>query len=280
MKCNVLKIQAKSILQKSKLPESDYCINPYIGCTHGCIYCYARFMGRFTGHTKEKWGEYLDIKSNASELLERKLNRMKSHKGIFFIGSVTDAYQPHEKKYKVTRQLLKLLKNYDVHIVIQTKSNLILRDTDILSQFSQCDVGFTIITLDDMVRKIFEPRTSSIESRLDALSKLKNAGLQTYAFIGPIIPDFTDVKAVIEAVSYKVTGVMAESLNISAGNWNDIQATIKKYRPKIQTEQYKKRVKDPNYWMIVEQEYNDLCKKYSIKNDGFFNHQKDKKKSD
>lgn len=89
-------IKCKSVLTESKLPEVGYCINPYIGCFHACVYCYARFMKRFTGHN-EKWGEFIDVKINAPEVLEKELLR-NPKRGITLLGSVTDAYQPVEKK--------------------------------------------------------------------------------------------------------------------------------------------------------------------------------------
>ena len=122
---DVKEINAKSVLTKSNLPESDYCINPYVGCLHGCKYCYARFMRRFTGH-KEKWGEFLDVKINAPQVLEKELSRKKRKKGRVLLGRVTDAYQPVERKYKITRELLKILLRHQFPVSILTKSDLVL----------------------------------------------------------------------------------------------------------------------------------------------------------
>ncbi len=100
-------IIAKTIITTSKLPEVDFCFNPYIGCTHACAYCYARFMGRFTGHAGEQWGRYLDWKINAPELLRKELPKIKEKGGTVIMGSVTDCYQPAEKNLKITRKSLK-----------------------------------------------------------------------------------------------------------------------------------------------------------------------------
>ncbi|MCG2686361.1 radical SAM protein, partial [Candidatus Parcubacteria bacterium] len=127
-------IQCKTLLTKSRLPEADYCINPYIGCSHECVYCYSRFKKRFTGHT-EKWGEFVDIKINAPEVLEKQLSR-NPKKGVALLGSVTDAYQPVEKKYKITRAILKVLLKYDFPVSVLTKSDLVTRDVDLFKQFS------------------------------------------------------------------------------------------------------------------------------------------------
>ncbi len=101
----IKKIQSKTILTKSNIPGVDYCINPYVGCSHGCVYCYASFMRRFTGHANEEWGKFIDIKINAPQVLEKEMIK-NPKKGIVLLGSVTDAYQPIERKYKLTRQVL------------------------------------------------------------------------------------------------------------------------------------------------------------------------------
>src|SRR3972149_9738911 len=104
----IREIKAKSILTKSGIPDVDYCVNPYIGCSHGCRYCYATFMKRYSGHTQE-WGSFVDVKINAPEILRKQLKRAK--RGRILISSVTDAYQPIESKYKLTRQGLEIFLN-------------------------------------------------------------------------------------------------------------------------------------------------------------------------
>jgi len=105
----IKEIESKSVLTKSNLPETDYCINPYVGCLHNCVYCYARFMKRFTNHA-ESWGDFLDIKTNAVKVLENELQKAK--KGLVLLSSVTDPYQPIEKKIELTREILKKLLKY------------------------------------------------------------------------------------------------------------------------------------------------------------------------
>lgn len=139
MKLN--EIKASSIITKSNLPDADYVINPYVGCMHSCIYCYARFMKRFTGHT-ENWGEFVDAKINASELIPEKTSKYKG-KSIF-LSSVTDPYLSFERKYQLTRKVLKKLISLEPNLGIQTKSDLIVRDIDLLKQFKYCEAGLTI----------------------------------------------------------------------------------------------------------------------------------------
>lgn len=172
----VNEIESKSILTESKLPETDFCINPYVGCSHRCVYCYARFMKRFTSHT-EPWGEFVDIKTNSVELIRKKLKLIKNRKGVVLLGSVTDAYQPLERKYEITRGLLKELLQSELSVSILTKSDLVLRDIDILKQFKNITVGITITSIDEKVCRVLESGASSVERRLEALKKLHESGI-------------------------------------------------------------------------------------------------------
>jgi DNA repair photolyase len=192
MKPKVREIHARSILSRSGIPGMKYCINPYTGCTHACTYCYATFMKRFTGHS-EPWGTFTDIKINAPEILRKQLKR--AEKGSVMLSSVTDPYQPAETRYKITRKCLEVLELFQFPVKILTKSPLIVRDIDIISKLQETEVGLTITTDDDRVRKIFEPNAPPISERLEALKTLYKAGIYTYVFIGPLLPMNPDALA-------------------------------------------------------------------------------------
>ncbi|MEW6676264.1 MAG: radical SAM protein [Nitrospirota bacterium] len=153
----IKEILAKSILSKSKV--FDYTLNPYIGCGHGCSYCYARFIKRFTGN-KERWGEFVNVKINAPELLDREIKRKKV--GRVWISGISDPYQPIEKRYGLTRKCLKILIDYDWPITIQTRSPLVLWDLELLKKSKKIEVCFTITTSDERIREIFESNAPSI----------------------------------------------------------------------------------------------------------------------
>ena len=266
----IRKIRVKSVLTKSRLPESKYCINPYVGCYHSCVYCYSRFIRRFTGHAGEKWGTFVDIKVNASEVLMKELSR-NPRQDVALLGSITDAYQPLEKRYRITRSILEVLLKYQFPISILTKSDLVLRDLDLLKQFSKCDVGLTITTLDEGVRQHFEPYSSSIEQRVRALKVLHENGIKTYVFIGPILPYFTDVRSIIAAVRESVNEVWAETLNIRCGNWGDIETLLRNNYPHL-LPGYKKTVLNQRYWDCVGEELTKLCKEFQIPLIGYYRH--------
>jgi DNA repair photolyase len=179
----IREIRSRTILTHSKI--YPYAINPYVGCQHACSYCYARFMRRFTGH-KEPWGTFVDVKINAAGLLQKEIYRKK--KATVWISGVCDPYQPLERHYQLTRQCLRLLAMNDWPVVIQTRSPLVLRDMDILKRAINMEVGFSIGTADDDIRKRFEPAAPSIPERLDALAELHTLGVRTYAMIAPILP--------------------------------------------------------------------------------------------
>ena len=203
----VKEIQAKSILNKSKI--FDYCVNPYTGCQIGCPYCYARlFMRRYSGHV-EAWGDFVDIKVNAPDVLKRQLLRAK--RGKVWVSSVCDPYQPLEKKYRLTRRCLEELLERQFPLNLQTKSALVVRDLDLLRQFEEAEVGFTITTDDRTVARLFEPKASSVADRIDALEKIHSQGVKTFVFIGPILPG--NPHLLIQELAGKVNRIYIDRMN-------------------------------------------------------------------
>jgi DNA repair photolyase len=176
---------ARSVLSKSGIPGVRYALNPYVGCAHACRYCYAEFMKRYTGHT-EPWGTFVDAKVNAPEALERELRRAAP--GPVMLSSVTDAYQPLEERFRLTRRCLELLIAHRFPVRVLTKSPLVLRDLDLLRGAPDVEVGITITTDEERMRRIFEPGAPPIAARVDALRRLREAGVETYCFVGPMLP--------------------------------------------------------------------------------------------
>ena len=207
----VKEIHAKSILSKSKV--SDYTINPYVGCEHGCTYCYARFMKRWTGH-KEEWGQFVDVKTNAIGLLEHEIR--KKRVGNVWISGVCDPYQPLEKKYELTRSILEVLLKHGWPVTIQTKSPLVLRDTELLREFSGVEVGLTITTANENIRKIFEPNAPPIRERIEAVEKLHSLDIKTFVMIAPVLPK---AEGLVEQLSGKADYVLIDRMNYHYADW-------------------------------------------------------------
>ena len=178
--------KCKSVLNKSKL--GGYTINPYIGCAHNCVYCYANYYWKNLGIEKKE--NEIEIKINSPDVLCLQLKKLKSKKERVFISSITDPYQPIEKKYEISRKIIYLLSKFRFPTSILTKSSLVSRDIDIIKSFD-CEVGFTIMC-DESWRKHLEPNASKIDERIGYLEDFSREGIKTFIFIGPIIPEITD----------------------------------------------------------------------------------------
>ncbi len=181
----------KTALSKSGL-SYDYTINPYTGCLHGCVYCYANFMRRFSSHLQDPWGSFVDVKVNLLEVLAKELPRRPG--GSVWLSSVCDPYQQVEAKYRLTRGAIELItahRNFSVSIL--TKNALVLRDLDLLKRIKdRLDIGFTITTFDPDAQPFFEPNASPVKERIDALRKLNSDGFDTWVFIAPMLPYVTE----------------------------------------------------------------------------------------
>jgi DNA repair photolyase len=201
----VREIAAKSILSKSQV--SDYTVNPYVGCAHGCTYCYAKFMKRFTGHA-EAWGEFVDLKANAPGLLSAEIGRKK--RGRVWMSGVCDPYQPLEEKCGLTRKCLEVLCEHGWPVTVQTKSPLLLRDLDLFKKFEEAEVVLTITTADERVRKMFEPKAPPVGERLETLEVLSREGVRTCVMIAPLLPG---ARGLAEVLAGRVDHVLVDRMN-------------------------------------------------------------------
>jgi DNA repair photolyase len=190
----VAEIQAKSVLVRSKLPDTEYVVNPYTGCAFGCHYCYASFAGRFVGEPIGNWGNYVYAKVNALPVFEEELLKLRRRGAAptLLLSSVTDPYQGAEKKHRLTRGILEILTRepYPGVVSILTKSPLVLRDVALLTALPRAVVGLTVTTTDDTLSRFLELRAPLASRRLDALAALHAHRIETYAFVGPLLPHF------------------------------------------------------------------------------------------
>ncbi len=192
----VREINCKTILNKSSL--SDFTLNCYVGCSHRCLYCYARYMKKFK-ERPEEWGKFVDVKINAPEVLAKQIKKIKPPKEVY-MSTVCDGWQPLEAKYRLSRACLKILLEAGFSVSILTKSSLVFRDFDLLSAYKSSSLGMTITTLDPKLKRALEPYTSEPHDRLNTLKKAWEKGIETWAFLGPLVPEFTDTEANLEAI--------------------------------------------------------------------------------
>jgi DNA repair photolyase len=228
-------IQAHSVLNRSAVPGIDYTINPYVGCRHACLYCYADFMGRFTGH-REPWGSFADAKINAPEVLARQLRRAQP--GCVSLSTVTDPYQPMEARYRLTRRLLEQFAGTDFQVSVLTKSSLVARDLDVLQRISQIEVGFSLTALDPAIAAQFEPGAFSPRERLRAMRDLSEAGITTWLFIAPALPYFADTDQALDALfsAAKQAGarsVLVDGFQFYPKPWSRVRTLLQSEYPKL-----------------------------------------------
>ncbi len=255
----VREVECKTLLTKSGL--ADYAINCYTGCEHGCRYCYARFMMKFTGHT-EGWGSFVDVKVNGPEVLLKQLKRTKP--GNVFVSSVCDGWQPLEERYHLTRRCIETLLRYDYPITILTKSSLIERDVDILSK-GKVDFGVTVTTLNENLRKVFEQKASPSEQRLKVLELAKSKGITSYIFLGPLIPFLSDTEEELSKTIKAIAGIKPDylyidRLNLRWGVWDSLRDALLSFSPEL-IEKYRKILFESR-WSIL---YSKDLKKRVIK---------------
>ena len=188
-KTNVEYKSAGSILTPASgfMADYDYTLNPYSGCSFGCTYCYAAFFSR-NKLKMDTWGEWLSVKENAITLLRKKRKKPLIDKTIY-LSSVTDPYQPIEKELQLTKQILQELLDYhQVRLVIQTRSQLVTRDIDLLKKFKVLQVNMTVTTDSEKVRKVFEPFCPGNKQRIKAIKEVHDAGILTCITMTPLLP--------------------------------------------------------------------------------------------
>jgi DNA repair photolyase len=263
----VKEILCKTILSRSGIYGVDYSVNPYVGCQHACVYCYARFMAR-GAHRGEEWGSFVDVKINALKLLASELRRKP--KGPVLLSSVTDPYQPLEKKYELTRGILQLLAKHQFPTTILTKSNLAVRDIDVMKKIRDCEVGFTITTLDENVKRIFEPWSASVEGRLDALRSFHDAGVETYAFLGPMLPYLSEEGLSELLGRFRKIGVnriLVDRLNLKADNWSSIHRALSEKLPDFLPKFEEVLFGSSGYYERLKLKVSEMCRRLDLKVD-------------
>jgi DNA repair photolyase len=281
----VKEIEAKSILRKHKRIDSwfvsCYGMNFYRGCAHNCIYC----DGRNEKYQVEgEFGEQVAVKSNAIEILRRELDPKRKRvplKKCFMMvgGGVGDSYQAVEKKYRLTRQALKLMLEYKLPAHVLTKSTLIERDIDILKKINEqtrAIVNFSFSSVDDEISAIFEPGVPSPDRRLETIVKFKQAGIGCGLFLMPVIPFITDTPEQIEQVFIKAKEFGVEYIIFSGMTLKDGRQkqyffnVLKQHYPELITEY--QNIYQPNEWgqatdqyyASIHQAFIPIAKKYKI----------------
>ncbi len=233
----------KTILNRTRL--GGYSLNCYTGCTHGCIYCYARYMQRFHPH-QEPWGSFVDVKVNAVETLKRQLRRAAPDE--VFLSSACDGWQPVEADWTLTRRCCELLleRGFPVHVL--TKSALVLRDLDLFVGH-RGRIAVTLTTLDERLRRLWEPHAATVGQRFQVLEAAARLGMETGIMFAPLLPFLSDGEAEIadllqRAADLDVNVIWVDALNPRPRVWPAVAALLRREFPDLAA-RYRKVLFDP-----------------------------------
>ena len=200
----VIEAPAKSVLNRVAGMPFPWSVNPYRGCYHQCVFCYARRTHTFLDDDGvNRWGSRIYVKTNAAAVLRTELAKRSWRHENVAIGTVTDPYQPLEGRYRLTRGILEALRDYDTPASLITRSPLVIRDIDVLKLLARAagaSVSVSIATLDERIARQIEPTVAPPKKRLQAVAKLALAGIKVHVALAPILPHITDSEENVEAV--------------------------------------------------------------------------------
>jgi DNA repair photolyase len=206
-KTQILKEYPRKMVNKVASPDLgfDYSMNPYQGCEHGCVYCYARNTHHYWGYSAGiDFEQKIIVKPDVAQILEKQFSNKNWKVSPIMLSGNTDCYQPQERKLKLTRSVLEVLLKYRHPVGIITKNDLIIRDIDLLKELNDLklvNVAISINSLNEKVRRKLEPRTATYSSRLKAIESLSNARIPVHVMVAPVIPGLTseDIPKVMKA---------------------------------------------------------------------------------
>ena len=250
----------RSVLEPCTLEGRNYQVDPYIGCGHYCYYCYVLNQAE-TDWTKEVW-----YHENLAGRLEEAIRDIDPQS--IYMGWLTDPYQPCESEYHQTRQVLELLQKKGFSAGILTKSDLILRDMDLLQKMDQASVSVSVAFKDNAVRQLFEADTMDTEVRIEALRRFKAVGIRTAALLCPVIPYITEVRRLIDMLAPHTDKIWIYGLSIldpSEVNWQHVKRILKTNFPDIK-DQVEAAVfsKEHLYWLMLRKDLEKIAKQRKL----------------
>ena len=259
----VIRSKRNRILQPCILEDLEgisYQIDPYEGCGHRCHYCYAQ------NQSELDWDNEIGICPDICGTLAREISSLEPQR--IYIGMTTDPYQPAEKEHRQTRAVLELLKERGFSVCMLTKSNLVMRDIDLLKDMSGASVGVSVSFPDDDTRNIFEADTMPNSDRIQAIAELKKNGIESYALICPVMPYITKIEALIEQLSRFADTIWIYPLEMKREgdrNWKTIWPIVQQHFPDI-AGQFREIVFSPDheYWKELSQKLHNLRDKSGI----------------
>ena len=258
---NVSLCSNRPVLIPCNLDNFDYQVDPYVGCEHCCHYCYV------LNNAETDWSKEILIYENITEQLREELEPITPQK--IYMGYFTDPYQPCEAEYRQTRRVLKLFLDKDFSVSILTKSDLVLRDIDILQKMANASISVSVAFNDNHIRRQFEAHTIDTEARIAALHKLREAGIRTSALICPVIPYITEVIPLIDMLERCTDVIWIYGLSIqerSDRNWHNVEDILNRHYRNLK-EQIEAATfsKDHSYWIQLRQDLLRLQRERQLK---------------
>lgn len=254
----VTEITCRSALSPCGLKGIAYSLSAYRGCGFGCRFCYSPAVL----HETREWGTFLEAKANIPDILRVEVRKKK--KGLVWLSSVTDPYQPAEERYELTKRCLQVLKGASWPVLIQTRSTLVVRDAELISGFERADVGFSVSTLNEEHRRIFEPGSAPSRERFRAMRALSDRGIRTWLFLGPVLPGITaeDVSEIVAlAANSGAKALQFDRLRFRPGVWERLSKAIPEA---LRQEFISARDQGSSYFTSAENQIGRECERLGI----------------
>ena len=246
----------REIVASCSLPWYQYQVDPYIGCEHRCHYCYAQ------NDAETDWEREIKVHTALKPRLLQETAALEPQ--LIYMGMNSDPYQPAEAQLHQTRKVLEVLVEKEFSVCILTKSSLVTRDIDLFSEMPGTSVGVSIAFNDEYTRKRFEPKAPPNDERIEALKRLKDAGIETYVMICPVMPFLTDVQRVMERVAPYADTIWVYKLSMHSEkdkNWQKVYSILQRDFPEI-AEQFQEIVFSDShpYWDKIREDLVEICK--------------------
>src|SRR5437899_6590189 len=249
----VREVTVDTALRKDPLPGIDYSFNPYIGCHHGCVFCYTPRLMRMD---RNEWGTSVVVKRNAATVVAKEVRKLP--RGLVAISTATDPYQFVEGKYRVTRHALEVLLRAGWPVSVLSRAPLMIRDLDLFTQFANIEVGMSVPTLDDRARALLEPSAPPIDARLRCLRQLADAGLTTFVSFAPAYPPTGGVTPEGIADAFSEAGVSKMFTRTLDGSWGALEAIETAVRASELREELS-RIGDPEHMTAFIRAVGEAC---------------------
>jgi len=263
LRVEVFEVRCRTALSRSGIYGVDYSLNPYFGCEHSCVYCYVPRMmpHRLAGRV---WGGFVEVKVNMPRVLSKELAKIR--RGRVLVSSITDPYQPTERRYGLTRSCLELLVKRGLQVVVLTKSTLFLRDLDVM-ELGDVELGVTITTL--RAHRELEPRSPPPVERLRALREASERGIKTFLFLGPLIPGLVDddVEGILGmAKEAGVQYVIIDKLNLKG----DVEEAVSRALSRELSQIFRAKLSSYKWLSEVKARIVELCRELNLPYDFCF----------